>query len=321
MTSTPAAPSVRASRLGASAARLCELLGIARPVLLAPMAKVAGGELAAAVSNAGGLGILGGGYGDADWLAEQAAVAGSARVGIGVITWNMADGGLDTILSHQPCAVWLAFGDLVPHIAPIQAAGAKVICQVGTAEEAIEAVDAGADVIVAQGTESGGHGRPQFGLHETLAQISDALPDIPLVAAGGINTQQDLDAAHIYGAAGAALGTAFYATHEALEVNEAKARLVEVAGADTIRSRVYDHIRGPVWPEGYSGRTAQTTLTSAWAGREDELALDVAPHQAAHADAVVARDMDVRVLWAGEGVGGVTEIVDALVVVERFDSI
>ncbi len=285
------------------------------------MAKVAGGELAAAVSNAGGLGILGGGYGNAEWLAEQAELSGGARVGVGIITWNMADGGLDAMLSHDPCAVWLAFGDLAPHIAPIHAAGAKAICQVGTAAEAVEAVAAGADVIVAQGTESGGHGRPQLSIHESLAAISDAIPDTPLVAAGGMNTQVDLDAAHEFGAAGVAMGTAFYATHEAVDSHQAKDRLVEVDGADTVRSRVYDHIRGPLWPEGYTGRTARTTLTDEWAGREAELAANVEPYQAAHADAAAASDMTVRVLWAGSGVGEIDQIVSAAEVVERFDAV
>ncbi len=285
------------------------------------MAKVAGGELAAAVSNAGGLGILGGGYGNAEWLAEQAELSGDARVGVGIITWNMAEGGLDAMLSHNPCAVWLAFGDLAPHIAPIHTAGAKAICQVATADEAKDAVDAGADVIVAQGTESGGHGRPQLSVHESLSAISKVVPNTPLVAAGGMNTQADLDAAHEFGAAGVAMGTAFYATHEAVDAKEAKNRLVEVDGEDTVRSRVYDHIRGPLWPEGYTGRTARTTLTDQWAGREDELAADVEPHQVAHVEAAASADMSVRVLWAGEGVGAINKIVSAAEVVERFDEV
>ena len=206
------------------------------------MAKVAGGELAAAVSRAGGLGILGGGYGDAEWIATEVAAAGTARVGIGVITWNMADGGLRSILSHSPCAVWLAFGDLAPYISPIHESGANVICQVGTVAEAEEAVAAGADVIVAQGTEAGGHGRPQQSLHKTLADISDALPEVALVAAGGMNDQADLDAARHFGAAGVALGTAFYATHEAIDTDGAKQRLTEIEGDETVRSLSLIHI-------------------------------------------------------------------------------
>ena len=194
-----------------------------------------------------------------------------------------------------------------------------MICQVGTVAEAEEAVAAGADVIVAQGTEAGGHGRPQQSLHKTLADISDALPEVALVAAGGMNDQADLDAARHFGAAGVALGTAFYATHEAIDTDGAKQRLTEIEGDETVRSRVYDHIRGPVWPDGYTGRTARTSLTKEWAGNEEGLAAHLEPQQAVHAKAVAASDMNVRVLWAGTGVGAVTEIVSAKSVVERFN--
>lgn len=308
-------------RSGASAKKLCEVLDIDRPVVLAPMAKVSGGVLAASVSDAGGLGILGGGYGDAAWLDAQMSLAEGARVGVGIIAWNMADGGLDVLLAHEPCAVWLAFGDLAPHIVRVRDAGVRTICQVATAHEADEAVRAGADVIVAQGTESGGHGRPSRSVAQTVAEISDAMPEIPLVAAGGLNSQNDLDALHEFGAAGAALGTAFYATHEALEVADAKQRLVALRGEDTVRSRVYDHVRGPLWPDGYDGRTGRTQLTDEWVGREVDLASDVDAQRVRHETAVSAADMSVRVLWAGEGVGAIDAVVPASTVVERFDAV
>lgn len=284
------------------------------------MAKVAGGALAAAVSEAGGLGIVGGGYGDRTWLAEQMALVGDARVGIGIIVWNMADDGLEALLGHQPAAVWLAFGNLSEPIRAVRDAGSLAICQVATADEAQLAVEAGASVLVAQGTESGGHGRPTTTVADAVASISDALPEVPLVAAGGINTQADLDALHAYGAAGAALGTAFYATEEAIEVEEAKRRLVEATGSDTIRSRVYDYVRGPLWPAGYDGRTVTTALTHEFAGHEDTaLAADVDRQKARHAEAVSQRDMTTRVLWAGAGLDGVTGVVPASSVVERFE--
>ena len=308
-------------RPGASPERLCEILGITRPVVLAPMAKVAGGVLASAVSNAGGLGILGGGYGDALWLEQQVALAGGARVGIGIITWNMSLGAIEMILGHAPCAIWLAFGELAPHVEAIRGAGVAVLCQVATVDEAVEAVDAGADVIVAQGTESGGHGRPQHGVSNTVARLSEALPDTPLVAAGGINTQADLDHLRTFGAAGAALGTAFYATAEALDHAVAKRHLVELSWGDTVRSTVYDVVRGPRWPDGYNGRSARTTLTDQWQGREKELQDDLDAQRATHDQAVVDVDMSARVLWAGEGVGGIDSIVPAAEIVERFTEV
>ena len=139
--------------------RLTEKLGIEHPILLAPMNVIAGGQLAAAVSDAGGLGIIGGGYGDADWLEQQFAAAGNARVGCGFITWSMARDPklLDQVLAKQPAALMLSFGEVEPHASRIRAQGVPLICQVQGMRYLREAVDAGADIIVAEGCEAGGH--------------------------------------------------------------------------------------------------------------------------------------------------------------------
>ena len=99
--------------------RLTQKLGIEHPILLAPMGVIAGGKLAAAVSSAGGLGLIGGGYGDHDWLEQQFAAAGSARIGCGFITWSMAGKPelLTQALAHKPAALTLSFGDPSPFVA------------------------------------------------------------------------------------------------------------------------------------------------------------------------------------------------------------
>lgn len=130
----------------------------------------------------------------------------------------------------------------------IKAAEALAICQVGTVDEAIAAASAGADVVVAQGSEAGGHGRPGRALFGLLPAISRALPETPLVAAGGINDRAGFEAANQLGAAGVALGTAYYASAEALDTDAAKQHMVSSRGDDTIHSRVYDHVRGPLCP-------------------------------------------------------------------------
>ena len=139
--------------------RLTQTLGIERPVLLAPMDLVSGGRLAAAVSHAGGLGMLGGGYGDDDWL-DREWQRGNARIGCGFITWSLAKRPqvLERALVHRPAAVMLSFGDPRPFAPAVRNAGARLICQVQTLSQAHEAMEAGADVIVAQSTEAGGHG-------------------------------------------------------------------------------------------------------------------------------------------------------------------
>src|SRR5881394_281199 len=134
---------------------LTERLGIRHPVLLAPMGGSAGGALAAAVSAAGGLGLIGGGRGQngAPWLEREFAAAGNQRVGCGFITWGLAERPelLDVALAHSPAAVMLSFGDAAPFIPRIKKAGIPVICQVQTLAMAREVLREGADIIIAQG--------------------------------------------------------------------------------------------------------------------------------------------------------------------------
>jgi nitronate monooxygenase len=140
--------------------RLTEKLNITHPVLLAPMGSVSGGRLAGAVSEAGGLGLIGGGYGDRDWLEGEFAAAGNRRVGCGFITWSLAKqpGLLDAALAHRPAVLMLSFGDPQPFARRIRAVGVVLMCQVQSRDHTLQALDAGAEIIVAQGTEAGGHG-------------------------------------------------------------------------------------------------------------------------------------------------------------------
>src|SRR5215470_17834081 len=134
----------------AIATRLTERLGIRHPIMLAPMDVVADGKLAAAVSRAGGFGIIGGGYGDEAWLTREMDAAGDARVGVGFITWSMARQPrlLDLVLERRPPAIMLSFGDIRPHAEKIRRAGALLICQVQTLDQAKDAAANGADILV-----------------------------------------------------------------------------------------------------------------------------------------------------------------------------
>ena len=109
-------------------------LNLRHPIVSAPMAFAGGGALAAAVSRAGGLGLIGGGYGDPAWIEEQFAAAGNARVGIGFITWSLRKfpSLLTDALKHGPAAVMLSFGDPRAFAGAIRGAGAKLICQCET---------------------------------------------------------------------------------------------------------------------------------------------------------------------------------------------
>ena len=132
--------------------RLTERFGLAHPIVLAPMAFAAGGRLAAAVSDAGGFGLVGGGYGDGDWIDSQLDIAGSSAVGVGFITWSLerAPGLLEHVLGRDPRAIMLSFGDPRPSARAVKAAGVPLLCQVQTREDAQLAIEAGTDVIVAR---------------------------------------------------------------------------------------------------------------------------------------------------------------------------
>src|SRR5205809_3828420 len=134
-------------------------LGVQHPILLAPMDVIAGARLTRAVSAAGGFGILGGGYGDRAWLEQETAKLAniSDPFGIGFITWSLAKQPqlLEIALGARPRAIMLSFGDPTPFAPRIKASGALLICQVQDETMAQQALDAGADIHVAQGTEAG----------------------------------------------------------------------------------------------------------------------------------------------------------------------
>jgi nitronate monooxygenase len=296
-----------------------ERLEIEHPILLAPMDLVAGGQLAAAVTHAGGLGLLGGGYGDPDWIESEWAQAGNARIGCGFITWSLANRpeALTTALAHRPAAIMLSFGDPTPFAAQIRASGAKLIYQVQSVRQARQATQAGADVIVAQGAEAGGHGMsaPLFSL---LPQVVDACPQTPVVAAGGIADGRGLAAALMLGAEGALIGTRFYASVEADGAAEAKQRIVAAGDGDSVRSVVFDIARANRWPEGYTGRCLRNGFAQRWLGREDEMAAQGEAVAREYAAARERRDFDVAAVIAGEACGLIHDIPPAGEIVARI---
>lgn len=297
---------------------LTDLLGVDHPILLAPMDGVAGGALAAAVSRAGAYGQIGGGYCDLDMLRREITLAGDARVGVGFITFALErePAALDVALELGPPAVQLSFGDPGPFAARIHDAGALLICGVQTPDEVDQALAAGADVLVAQGRDAGGHGRPDIGTMSLIPAVVDRAGSVPVVAAGGIADGRGLAAALMLGAAGITMGTRFLATTEALSNPVESELLVRSGPFDTVRTDVYDIVRGPAWPEGHDGRVLCNGFVASW--HEDPC--HPAEQITALHDTYFAsgeQDYSVRPVWAGEGVGLIAAIEPAAVVVER----
>ena len=294
---------------------LTQRLAIDHPVLLAPMDVVADARLTAAVSAAGGFGILGGGYGDEAWLRTQLDALGDSgqRYGVGFITWSLARAPhlLELALERRPAAIMLSFGDAEPFAARAKRAGALVICQVQSIAMARAAVAAGADVLVAQGTEAAGHGAAR-GLMTLLPEVLDNVgADVPVVAAGGIADGRGLAAALLLGASGVLMGTRFYATQEAAGADAAKQRIVGAGGDGTVRGMVFDITRRRQWPAPFTGRCLRNAHTERWSGREIELLHRVDEVARDYEDARTRGDYDVAAVIAGEAVGLIHDVVPA----------
>jgi len=298
---------------------LTRLLGIQHPILLAPMGSAAGGKLAAAVSHAGGLGMLGSGYASEAAIRKELVEAGNARVGIGFILWALDKNpqALDVALDATPAAVMLSFGDPTPYTARIKATGAKIVCQVQTLEQARQAAAAGADVIIAQGRDAGGHSGMTRGTIGLVPAVVDAVGSIPVVAAGGIADGRGLAAALSLGAAGVSMGTRFTATRESLWDQAMKEKAVASGGDQTAQTRVFDIVRGAAWPSIYPGRALRNDFFAAWHGKEEALETEQKTAETAYL-ATANDDFGQRVVWAGESVDLVRDIPSAREVIERI---
>jgi nitronate monooxygenase len=298
---------------------LTRLLGLQHPILLAPMGSAAGGKLAAAVTHAGGLGMLGSGYADEKAIRRELTEAGNARVGIGFILWALDKNpaALDVALDARPAAVMLSFGDPQPYTARIKAAGCRIICQVQTLEQAKQAASAGADVIIAQGRDAGGHAGMTRGTIGLVPAVVDAVGPIPVVAAGGIADGRGLAAALSLGASGVSMGTRFTATRESLWDQAMKEKAVASSGDQTAQTRVFDIVRGAQWPAIYPGRALRNDFFDQWHGKEETLQGQQKQAETGYL-ASSANDFGQRVVWAGESVDLVRDIPTAREVIERI---
>ena len=299
---------------------LMEAFGLKYPIVLAPMGSVAGGRLAAEVSNSGGLGLVGGGYGDPDWLREELSLArDEARGpwGVGLITWCATQEIVDLALSYGPNALMLSFGDSGPYTSAIKETGCKLICQVQNIEGALAAEAAGADVIVAQGTEAGGHGAEHASTLPLLPAVVDAVDATPVLAAGGIADGRGLAAALMLGAQGVLIGTRFYASIEALGHEQAKEQIVAARGSETKRTQVFDVVRGLEWPEEYTGRALRNDFLERWDGWEKELATAPDGEDEAFRKAEQEGNTDISMVWCGEAVDLISDVPAAAELVRR----
>lgn len=292
--------------------RLTELLGIEHPVVLGGMAGATVPDMVAAVSNAGGLGVLGAARNGPERIAKlaEALRARTPKFGLNLLLFAATSEEVDAVIAQRPAVLSTAWPWPDQHLRPIfsraHAEGLKVIHMVSTVAEAGRAADAGADVIVAQGTEGGGH----VGLIGTMTfvpMVVRAVAPVPVLAAGGIATGAQLAAALVLGAEGVLLGTRFLATVESPWPDSFKQAIVDSDGHDTQLTEIPDIAKGIVWPGAFD-RARRNSLISEWAGREHDVRRNRTDIAQAIARARTEGDADNGELNFGQAAGLIDSI-------------
>jgi nitronate monooxygenase len=298
-----------------------DLLGVTKPLLNAPMTPQAGGLLAGTVSACGALGMLG--FSDSessDSLRDQVRLlrdtAGDAPFGIGLVRWmiDVRPELIDMAIAARPALVSISFGDPAPFVHRFHEAGILIAAQVQSKAWAETALAAGVDVLVAQGTEGGGH-TGSVGTLPLLQIVLEIALDTPVVAAGGIATGRGLAAVLAAGACAGWVGTPFLAAREARSNAVAQARLVEADETQTVRTSAFDRAQHKPWPAEFRGRTLRNYFTDAWDEREDALTPEA---ELELKDAVSRNNYAVAPIAAGQTVGLVREISSAADIAERI---
>jgi NAD(P)H-dependent flavin oxidoreductase YrpB (nitropropane dioxygenase family) len=300
-----------------------DLVGIEHPVVSAGMgAGIADGELAGQVSEAGGLGVIG-----ASWLPaeEVRSLIRRARdltdkpLGVNLLLFGNEEL-VDAVLRERPAVFSTAWAredqDLGTIFARAHDAGAMVMHMVPTLDDAERAASAGADVIVAQGTEGGGH----VGLMGTaviVRQVAKAVAPIPVVAAGGFADGAGLAAALALGASAILLGTRFLAADEAPIDQQWRDAVLASDGHDTVVTTVADTYTGRDWP-GARARIQRTRFVEEWLGREPELRRLRADVRERLIRADEAGDADYAIIWLGQSAGLIDSVMPAANIVRSI---
>ena len=294
---------------------VCKLLKIAIPIFQAGMARATTPQLVAAVSNAGGLGIIGGLSRTPDELRNEIREVRELTdrpFGVNHVVCRMDRAAVQMTLAQRVPALSLSWGRATDLTYQAHEAGIKVIHMVNTPEEAGQVASDGADVIVAQGSEGGGH----VGTMSTMSlvpQVVDLVGGVPVLAAGGIADGRGLAAALMLGAQGALIGTRFLATPEARGRGHSKDVILNALGSQTMASKFYDDVLGIVWP-GALVRAIKHPLLDEWADRRQEWTLAAEQLRPALEAAITSGDF----VLAGESAGLVHDMVPAGELVARI---
>src|SRR5436309_6790096 len=249
------------------------------PIIGAPMAYVGRGRLAHAVSQAGGLGMIGiGSTESVEFLTREAAIArgiDQGRFGFGMHTWAIERRPdlLDAAIEADPFLISLSFGSVTPYVERLHRHGILLATQVNTRAEAIQAERDGVDLIIVQGMEAGGHVTGPVSTLPLLQTVLEAV-QIPVLIAGGIASPRGVAAALAAGAEGVWVGTCLLASPECENTEQARTRIVQAQENETVLTRAFDIAQGILRPPQYPGRALRNHFTDQWHHQTDQLSQD-----------------------------------------------
>lgn len=302
--------------------RATDVLGISHPVALGGMGAGTSPELVAAVCNAGGLGVMGVSARRAE---DVRALAGEIRertgapFGLNLLLFRSSPELVAAVLAEAPAVVSTAWPEARQDLAEVftraHEAGSLVMHMVSTVGEAVAASEAGADLIVAQGTEGGGH-VGTMGTSVLVPMVARRVP-VPVLAAGGFADGAGLVAALALGAEGILLGTRFLATDEAPLHEALKRAILDSDGHDTLITEITDVAVGVVWPGAYA-RVRRNRLVEDWIGREGELRRRRDEVRERIERARREGDVDHAVVYTGQTAGLIDSVQPAARVVEEI---
>ena len=313
--------------------KFTELLGLSVPIVQAPMGGgIAGPKLAAAVCNAGGLGLLPIWPMQREQAASQLTELRQATSGVFGVNLNVAFGPqahLELALEFSVPVIHFFWGDCTPFVARAKSKGALAMATVASAAEARRARDAGVDILVAQGLEAGGHVWGTIGLAALVPAVVDAGGGMPVVAAGGIADGRGLASALMLGASGAMLGTALLVADECGAHPQYKTAILNAGEGDTAYGTVFD----TGWP-GAPCRLLRNSTFKAWEsagspasgtrpGESDIVAhgsgrLPIPRYSVQPPAADVEGNIEAMALYAGQGVGLVNTAAPAAMIISKI---
>lgn len=303
--------------------RICDLLGIPHPIVLGGMGNATTAPLVAAVSNAGGFGTLGTSAFDASTLDREIASIHERTdkpFGINHLLFQIQENMFAVTLAARPTLIAFAWArkdqNLRDYVQRAHDAGCKVMYMAGEVPEALRAAEAGADVLVAQGTEAGGHVGWMASL-PLVPMMVKALAPLPVLCAGGIADGRGLAGALALGAEGVLLGTRFLATHESPLHANFKQAIVDSDGHDTVLTEIPDLASQRVWP-GAMSRAQRNKFIERWAGREWAVRQNAAEIGKELAKARAAGDIENASLSFGQDAGLIDSIKSVKEVIEEI---